>query len=144
MNTTSPKSRFAKFLDQFAIGVETDTGAMAYVRWHGNVGYVTLGQRTVARIELSEFGYQGRWSGFRVTITDGVNGRVDECNFMFHDYFDAKDRVDGRVQEHPNQAFHAWSSNGGPVDWYIAKPKSAKPISSAISEHLRFWQAHRG
>lgn len=143
MNTTSPKSRFAKFLDQFAIGVENEKGAFQYVKWHGNVGYISLGARTVARIELSEFGYQGNWSGFVVTITDGINGKVDTCNFHFHDYFDARDRVDTRVKDHPNQAFYAWSSNGGEVDWYIAKPKSPKPIASAINDHLKFWQGHR-
>lgn len=142
MNTTSPKSRFAKFLDQFAIGVETAEGHMVYVRWHGNVGYVTLGDRTVARLELSEFGYQGHWSGMKVSVVDGMNGRVDECSFMFHDYFTQEDRVDDRVKDQPNAGFYAWSSNGGELGWYIAKPKNTEAFSSAVCEYLKTWQRH--
>ncbi len=143
MNTTSPKSRFAKFLDQFAIGVENEKGSLEYVKWHANVGYLSLGPRTAARIELSEFGYQSHWSGFKVTVVDSVHGRVDECAFHFHDYFNQSDRVDDRVRERPEQAFYAWSNNGCPLEWYIARPKSPRPITSAICEYLKFWQARR-
>ena len=59
MSTSSPKSRFAKFLDHFAFCVEKMNGNVEYVRWHENVGYIVLSYTTTARIELSEFGYQG-------------------------------------------------------------------------------------
>lgn len=146
MSTTSPKSRFTKFLDQFAIGAENEAGTMEYVRWHGNVGYVSLGPRTIARIELSEFGHSGHWSGFKVSVVDGVTGRLDECSFKFHDYLTKEDRVDDRT-DMPDQAFHAWESSSSSrkdLDWYIARPRSSKPVSNAINEYLRFWQAHRG
>lgn len=143
MNTTSPKSRYAKFLDQFAIGVENERGHMEYVRWHGNVGYVALNACVVARVELSDRGYQGHFDKLEVQIIHRASGKLDVLTFEFNDYLTQADRVDGR-NDQPDQRFHAWASSGkSTLDWYIAKPKTAKPVSNAINEYLMFWQGSR-
>lgn len=152
MNTTSPTSRYAKFLSQFAFAVEGPRqdrlnayheNPMYEVKWTGNVGYVELGSvaGALARIELSDWGCQGTYTGFRVDIISRVNGKLDSLQFEFNDILDPKDRTDGREKDH--SSFHGWSSSGKKdIDWYIAKPseKNIKHFVAAVNEYLKMWQ----
>lgn len=148
MNTTSPKCRYAKFLSQFDFAVENHDSSkndgMVHVRWHGNVGYVDLGYNAliVARIELSDRGYQGTFDKFDVQVIHRVNGKLDAITFSFGDYLTKEDRADDRVKDQPDQAFYAWSgsSNKSSIDWYIARPKSVAAVTQAVNEYLRMWQ----
>lgn len=143
MNTTSPSSRFAKFVNQFAFGVDRKGDNRAEgVRWTGKVGYVDLGPNAllVARIELDEQGYQGRYSAFRVDIIHRVNGKLDSLVFAFSDLLDPKKRSDER-RDH--EGFYGWASNGGEIWWYIATPTASniKNVVAAVNEYLGMWQA---
>lgn len=148
MNTTTPKCRYAKFLSQFEFGAEDVDRAsgndFVRARWHGNVGYVDLGSKAgiIARIELSDRGYQGKFDKFDVQVIHRVNGKLDAITFHFQDYFKKEDRADDRVKDQPDQAFYAWSgsSNKSSIDWYIARPKSVHAIVRAINEYLSMWQ----
>ena len=153
MNTTSPTSRYAKFLSQFSFGVEKpqqDVGngtrpeRVNNVRWTGNVGYVELGSVSgcVARIELVR--NDTTCSSFRVDIISRVNGKLDSLTFEFNDILDPKDRVDNRPEQN---GFHAWSSSAGSAgvkeyDWYIAKPspKNLKHYVATVNEYLAMWR----
>jgi hypothetical protein len=153
MNTTSPNSRYAKFLSQFPFAVEKprqDVGngskpeLMNHVRWTGKVGYLELGtiSGAIARIELSDWGSQGTYMGFRVDVISRVNGKLDSMQFEFNDILDPKDRTDGREKDHAS--FHGWSSGSGKseIDWYIAKPspKNVKHFVAAVNEYLTMWR----
>lgn len=143
MSTSSPKSRFAKFLDQFAIGLEDEKGTFKYVHWHGNVGYVDVAKGIIARIEFSDAGYVDHYDKFVVSVVNAATGKLDVVTFNFNDYLTKADRVDNRVSDQPDQRFHAWSggvSKDREVDWYIAKPRSVKAFSNAVNEYLRMWQ----
>lgn len=156
MNTTSPTSRYAKFLSQFPFGVEKpqqDVGGgtrperVSNVRWTGNVGYVELGSvcGCLARIELVRA--DTTFGRFRVDIISRVNGKLDSLTFEFNDILDPKDRVDNRPEMN---GFHAWSSSvpgsgstgTKDLDWYIAKPspKSIKHFVATVNEYLAMWQ----
>jgi len=146
MNTTTPSSRFAKFLSQFTFMVENvDTSkgdGMNRVRWTGKVGYVELGSISccVARIELSEQGYQGNYSAFEVEIIHRVNGKLDSLTVAFHDALDPADRSDNRGKDH--KGFWGWAANGGEIGWYIATPtaNNVKNVDKAVNEYLKMWQ----
>ncbi len=152
MNTTSPTSRYAKFLSQFPFAVEKpqqDLGngskpeRLNHVRWTGNVGYVELGSACgcLARVELVRG--DTTFGAFRVDIISRVNGKLDSLTFEFNDILDPKDRDDSRPDQ---KGFHAWSSSSGPdskaLDWYIAKPspKNIKHFVATVNEYLTMWQ----
>lgn len=138
-------SRYAKFLSQFEFHVKTPRNdyprADQNVLWHGNVGYVDLGSKSliIARIELSDRGYQNHFDKFEVQVIHRVNGKLDSCTFEFGDYLKKEDRCDGRLKDQPDISFHA--SGGKELEWYIAVPKSVAAITYAVNEYLRMWQS---
>jgi len=130
MNTSSPNSRFAGFLERF----QFERG----IRWYGNVGYISL-NNNVARIELTDRGCVGYFDRFNVQIINRAKGQVDSIDFRFDDYFAQSSRIDAR-NDMPKQKFHAWaSSSDKPLNWYIAFPKSVDPITKAIDEYCNMF-----
>lgn len=109
------------------------------ITWHGFVGLHALDSDRVVKIELLESSQSV--GSVRVTVLNKKTGPVDATVFSFTDHLsaDMKDRTDDRSDFERTPS--AWCGHGRHGwEWYIAVPKTTRPLCAAIEEHVRFFR----
>jgi hypothetical protein len=107
--------------------------------WFDLVGIHVLDQDRRARIELATYGTSDHYPGFRVTILNKREGKVDEKFFQFDDYLDRSlaARTDGR-DNYPTRGLGRCYEVIGHCgwDWYIATPKDTQRFCGAVEAYI--------
>lgn len=109
------------------------------IDWFDLVGIHKLGKDRRVKIELATHGTSDHYPGFRVTILNKHEGKVDSKYFQFDDYLDRSPtaRTDGR-DDYPTggkgRCYEVIGYCGW--HWYIATPKSAVPFCSAVKAYI--------
>lgn len=111
------------------------------ILWTGLTGFTKIDEDRLAKIELADRSVRGEYNGFRVTILNKREGKVDETFFAFDDYLakDLNKRLDDR-RDYPlqdNPCFKVVAHCGW--HWYIAKPRSAKPFTEAVEGYIQMF-----
>lgn len=130
---SAPASPAAKFLrEEFSFGIP--------LVWFDRTAHFAVDADRVATITLYE--RSGAFPGFEVVLIGKRTGEIARHAFRFNDYLPAGERKDERQagSKHPwpaegcSVSFHGWTDGGlkREVEWYIAAPKSTRPICKAI------------
>lgn len=109
------------------------------LHWNGFVGLHALDEDRVVKVELVEGSHTV--CRLRVTVLNKRTGPVDVTVFAFSDHlsFAMTDREDSR--EDWKGSMHAWNGHGAHGwEWYIAVPKTTRPLCAAVEEHVRFFR----
>lgn len=109
------------------------------IDWYDTVGFIALSGDRVAKVELGTAGGHGDYSRFYVTIINKQTGIIDSKVFTFNDHLDILQRADGRADPkgqhyYPATGYYVVPHCG--MDWYIAKPKTTKSLTSAIERYV--------
>lgn len=102
--------------------------------WYDLTGTKAVSHDRVVRVELVSPRISGTYTGFRVQLIHMVNGPIDSKVFAFDDYMKATGTASN-------------SGNGLCVvdhcgwRWYLAEPKSTKPMVDAIRGYLAAFEA---
>jgi hypothetical protein len=104
--------------------------------WNGLTGVSELDEERLAKVAMVTTGCSQHYGGFRVTIVNKKSGAIDQTHFSFNDHLDRSlgARTDGRTDHDSFMviSYIAW-------DWYIAKPKTARPFCKAVEDHINLF-----
>lgn len=112
--------------------------------WNGKTGFFRYADGAIAKLELAEGHISGVHVGFRITILNKREGKVDTTLFKFDDHFDPslEARSDGR-RDYPDpqnsSCFTVSGSTRFGWDWYIAKPKSTVAFRDAVESYIKMF-----
>jgi hypothetical protein len=102
----------------------------------GYKGIHKMRNGNIAEVTLKSSSTHKKYNGLRVHIVNKNDGSITCNDFKFDDYLgQTADRF------HPNarlvKEMHIWENDG--IAWYILKPKSVKPINTAIMDFIEIY-----